>query len=75
MNKITVYSKPNCWQCMYAKQYLDDKGIEYEEINVFQDEEALNHIKTLGYQTMPVISINGEYHTGFRPDLLAKAGE
>lgn len=72
---ITVYSKPNCMYCNFAKQYLKDNNIKFKEINVFEDDNALAMLRDAGYQTMPVVSINGEYHTGFRPDLLAKAGE
>lgn len=72
---IKVYSKPHCFQCDGVKKYLQDKGIEFKEIDVFDDEGALTHIKSLGFQSMPVVDINGEFHTGFRPDLLAKVGE
>lgn len=73
MSKITVYSKPNCMQCNFTKKYLDDKGVEYSTLDVFADEEALNYIKSLGFQSLPVVEIDGEDpFNGFRPDLLAK---
>ncbi|MGO3212534.1 MAG: glutaredoxin-like protein NrdH [Ruoffia tabacinasalis] len=73
MSKITVYSKPNCMQCNFTKKYLDDKGVEYSTLDVFVDEEALNYIKSLGFQSLPVVEIDGEEpFNGFRPDLLAK---
>lgn len=70
---IKVYSKPNCMQCSFAKKYLDDKGVKYEEIDVFKDEESLAMLRDKGFSQMPVVSMNGDFHTGFRPDLLAKA--
>ena len=73
MNKITVYSKPNCYSCEMAKRYLNDKGIKFEEIDVFKDKEALVMLRDAGYSQMPVVDVNGEFHTGFRPDVLAKA--
>ena len=69
---ITVYSKPNCMQCEFAKKYLKDKGVDFKEINVFEDEKALTMLRDAGYAQLPVIDINGEKHTGFRPDILAK---
>lgn len=69
---VTVYSKPNCFQCEGAKKYLQNKGIEYKEINVFEDGEALQMLRDAGYAQMPVVDIDGEKHTGFRPDILAK---
>ena len=69
---IKVYSKPNCMQCSFAKKYLDDKGVKFEEIDVFQDADALAMLRDEGYSQMPVVSIDGEFHTGFRPDVLSK---
>ena len=69
---ITVYSKPNCMQCEFSKKYLKDKGIEFKEINVFDDDEALSMLRDAGYSQMPVVDVDGEKHTGFRPDILAK---
>ena len=69
---ITIFSKPNCMSCSFAKKYLDDKGVKYEEIDVFEDAEALAMLRDKGFSQMPVVSIEGEFHTGFRPDLLAK---
>lgn len=70
---ITVYSKPNCMQCEFTKKYLNDKGVEFKEINVFEDGKALSMLRDAGYSQMPVVDIDGEKHTGFRPDVLAKA--
>lgn len=73
MSKITVYSKPNCMQCDFTKKYLDDKGINYATLDVFSDEDALNRIKSMGFQSLPVVEVDGEEpFNGFRPDLLAK---
>lgn len=72
---ITIYSKPNCVRCEMAKRYLKDKGVKFEEIDVFQDAEALAMLRDKGFSQMPVVSIEGEFHTGFQPNLLAKAGE
>ena len=69
---IKVYSKPNCMQCSFAKKYLDDKGVKYEEIDVINDKEVLAMLRDKGYTQLPVVDINGEFHTGFRPDVLAK---
>ena len=70
---ITIFSKPNCMSCNFAKKYLDDKGVKYEEIDVFEDGKALAMLRDQGYTQMPVVDVNGEFHTGFRPELLAKA--
>ena len=72
MNKITVYSKPNCYSCEAAKRYLNEKGVEFKEINVFEDDEALAMLRDKGFSQMPVVNVNGEFHTGFQPNILSK---
>lgn len=71
---IKVYSKQNCVRCEMVKRYLNDKGVKFEEIDVFKDAEALAMLRDKGFSQMPVVSIDGEFHTGFRPDILAKGG-
>lgn len=60
-------------QCNFTQKYLDEKGINYAILDVLADEAALEHIKSLGFQSLPVVEIEGEEaFNGFRPDLLAK---
>ena len=70
---IKVYSKPNCMACNFSKKYLEDRGVEFEEIDVFKNAEALAMLRDKGFSQMPVVSMDGEFHTGFQPNLLAKA--
>lgn len=71
MKKITVYSKPNCMQCSFTKKFLDEKDIEYTALDVYENEHALTTVKELGFQSLPVVVIDGEKpFFGFRPDLL-----
>ena len=69
---IKVYSKPNCMACNFSKKYLEDRGVEFEEIDVFKNAEALAMLRDKGFSQMPVVSIDGEFHTGFQPNILAK---
>ena len=58
--------------CNFSKKYLEDKGVKFEEIDVFKDADALAMLRDSGYSEMPVVDVNGEFHTGFRPDVLSK---
>ena len=58
--------------CNFTKKYLNDKGVPFKEINVFEDAEALAKLRDKGFSQMPVVDVNGEFHTGFRPDVLSK---
>ena len=67
-SSITVYSKPNCVQCDATYRALNKHGLEYEVVDITQDEEALQTVKALGYQQAPVVFANGDHWSGFRPD-------
>ena len=57
---ITIYSKNNCSYCMMAKALLKNNDIEFEEVNVEQDQEALSFVLEQGLRSMPQIFRNGE---------------
>ena len=51
--------------CDQAKEYLSQKGIEFQEKDIAQDPSALADLKKLGYMTTPVIVIDGAVIVGF----------
>ena len=65
---VTVYTKPSCVQCNATYRALDSKGIEYEVFDVSEDEQALAHVKELGYLQAPVVITDEDHWSGFRPD-------
>lgn len=65
---ITVYTKPSCVQCTATYRALDSKGIEYNILDLSQDESALETVKELGYLQAPVVVADDEHWSGFRPD-------
>lgn len=70
---VTVYSKPNCVQCEMTKEFLKQNNIEFEEVNVFENEEALELIQLHGFERLPVVTRNNSFDfafSGFQNDLL-----
>lgn len=70
---ITVYSKPKCVQCEMTKEFLKANNVKFEEVNVFEDEEALELIQLHGFQRLPVVTRNNRFDfafSGFQIDLL-----
>jgi len=65
---VTVYTKPSCVQCNATYRALDSRGIEYEVLDVTEDEGALAAVKELGYLQAPVVVADDEHWSGFRPD-------
>lgn len=50
---ITVYTQPNCGPCKQAIAALDVHGVQFEVIDVTEDAESLEHIKSLGATGTP----------------------
>ena len=57
---ITLYTKSNCPLCVQAKQLLNSKGLEYEEITATED--GIKHLiaQYPEARQMPQIFINGQ---------------
>lgn len=65
---ITVYTKPACVQCNATYRALDKEGIDYDVIDISQDEEARDYVMALGYLQAPVVVAGEDHWSGFRPD-------
>ena len=57
---LTIYSKTVCPYCVQAKNYLKTKNINFREINIEDDEEAREFIKSQGHRTVPQIYMDGK---------------
>ena len=68
---IIIYSKPDCVQCNATYRAFDKQGITYQVIDLTEDSQALNHVKSLGYQQVPVIVAGEDHWSGFRPDKIS----
>ena len=63
---VKVYSTPTCPYCIRAKEYLSSKGVEFQNIDVSQDQTAVEEmVKLSGQMGVPVIVIGEEVITGF----------
>lgn len=62
-NRITLYSQPSCAPCRVAKARLQRDGIDFEEINVQEDENAAERLKSHGFTGTPVFHYAGRYTT------------
>ncbi|MFV0451336.1 MAG: glutaredoxin-like protein NrdH [Propioniciclava sp.] len=72
---IRVYSKPACVQCTATYRAMDKLGLDYEVIDLAEDEDALIEVLAMGYQQVPVVVTDADHWSGFRPDLIKAAGE
>lgn len=70
---ITVYSKPNCMQCLFTKNWLTNNNIDYEEINVEDSQTYIDLLKHYGFSALPVVAIDNNLDNawhGFNVDRL-----
>jgi glutaredoxin-like YruB-family protein len=71
--KVKVYSTPVCPFCITLKDFLKKRGIDFEDINVVEDEEARNRmIENTGQSGVPVFEADGEFVVGFKKDKICK---
>ena len=66
MTEIKVYSTPTCPWCHKLKEFLNGKGIKFDDINVAEDEDAAKEmVEKSGQMGVPQIDINGKVIVGF----------
>ena len=59
---MTIYTSPSCTHCQALKSYLKIINVEYKEIDVSIDQEALtNIIPKVGELKLPIVENNGKY--------------
>lgn len=68
---VKVYSTPTCPYCVTLKEYLKEHDIEFEDIDVAQDNKARDDmIKKSGQMGVPVVDIDGEIIIGFNKEII-----
>lgn len=72
--KVTVYSTPTCPYCVYAKDFLQEQGVPFEDVDVSRDRiRAIEMVQRSGQMGVPVIEIDGRMMVGFDPEALSSA--
>lgn len=70
---VKIYSTPSCIYCHNLKEFFKEKNIEFEEINVAEDKEALKEmIKKSGQMGVPVTEINDKVIVGFNKEKISE---
>ncbi|MFH1308404.1 MAG: glutaredoxin domain-containing protein [Patescibacteria group bacterium] len=71
--KVRVFSTSTCPFCVTLAEYLKEKGVEFEYIDVSVNEQAQKEmIDKSGQMSVPVIEIDGEIVIGFDQDKINK---
>lgn len=70
MSVVKLYTKNNCPACKMTKRWLQSHDINYTELNVEEDIEAMNYLVSVNKRTLPQIESEVGDWQGFRPDKL-----
>jgi glutaredoxin 3 len=58
---LIIYTKTGCWWCVDALDYLNTKGIQYEEREVWSNPEFMKELEEKSGQTKaPTLDLDGE---------------
>lgn len=63
---ITVWTLPNCVQCMQTKKEFDKRGIRYQEMQLENHPDMLEQFKQEGLMAAPIIVTDIKKWSGFR---------
>lgn len=76
MAEVTIYGTTWCCDCRRAKQFLRERGIKFQEVNIDdkRDAEAIVLRVNNGLRKVPTIEIEGRYFScsPFDPHRLAE---
>jgi glutaredoxin-like YruB-family protein len=63
---IKIYTTPTCPYCKLAKEFLREKNVSFDEINVAEDTEAAKEmVRISGQMGVPVLEIDGKIIVGW----------
>jgi glutaredoxin 3 len=70
---IKIYSTPACPYCRTLEEFLKEKGVDFEDIDVSKDEKLVEElVKKSGQMGVPVLDIDGEVIVGFDREKVCK---
>lgn len=73
MTQVKVYSGPACPYCFTLKEFLKEHGIEFEDIDVSQNQQALDEmVKKSGQMGVPVVEIDDQIVVGFDKEKISQ---
>ena len=66
MKKVVIYTKDPCPFCVRAINFMSDKGIPFEEIDLTDRQDEIDRIKNeTGWRTVPIIMVDGQLIGGY----------
>ncbi len=74
-SEVVLFSATWCGACKRARRHLDRQGVRYEERDIDDDASAKQEVRDVlgGRIAIPLLSVDGRYISGFRPDVYDQA--
>jgi glutaredoxin len=69
---LTVYWQPGCTSCLKAREFLRERGLPFESVNVREHPEAFDRLAALGVRSVPVVARGARYVLAQDLDELAR---
>lgn len=71
---VVIYTTPSCPFCRQAEKFMQERGVEYTEYDVLEDQKRLEEmIDVSGQMGVPVLVVGGKVLLGFNSEALGKA--
>jgi len=61
---LKVYWQPGCSSCLKTKEFLLANGVEFESINVIDDENGFKELAALGLKLVPIVARGKDWANG-----------
>lgn len=70
MADVKVFTTKTWPHCPTVKEYLSQKGVDFQEVDLSKDMAARKELMKQGIMAVPVVKIKEEYIVGFDKDKL-----
>ncbi len=61
---MKIYWQPGCSSCLKTKEFLLANGVEFESINVIDDETGFKELAALGLKLVPIVARGKDWANG-----------
>ena len=61
---LKVYWQPGCSSCLKTKEFLIANGMEFDSINVLEDERGFRDLEALGVKLVPIVARGTDWANG-----------
>lgn len=71
--RVVMFSAAGCGYCVKAREYFNQKGVAFEELDVNASEDVRRRFQSLGGRGVPLILIGERQISGFDPQAIQAA--